>query len=320
MALFDKLTQQQPPLPSNQTAIEKVLQAKKGRVGGQTTSSLNIAEQGVQADVQGQMRQQAAAGGLQQAALAQEAQQAQGQLALQQQAQQQKGELATAGIESQAARQQRGIASQEQMQRQDLDSGLRRKIDLMNAKASQALNNLSAEYGLNSDDIFSSFKRENVALEARRDAAQLEQLGHVLALQDKAYLDELNRIGERRKLYDKANWEKEKRSVIYGANLSRIMEDLGFRRGEDIKDRNFTEQMTKIDLDTALSMAIQAAKDANTTAMASSIISTGSKAFDTAYSKGLFDTSGVKTSEDLPDYMKTQDYTNSVDYSNMDKA
>jgi hypothetical protein len=159
----------------------------------------------------------------------------------------------------------------------------------MNSKASQALNNLSAEYGLNSDDIFSSFKRENVALEARRDAAQLEQLGHVLALQDKAYLDELNRIGERRKLYDKANWEKEKRSVIYGANLSRIMEDLGFRRGEDIKDRNFQEQMTRIDLDTALSMAVQAAKDANTTAMASSIISTGSKAFDTAYSKGLFD-------------------------------
>jgi len=141
-----------------------------------------------------------------------------------------------------------------------------------------------------------SFKRENVALEARRDAAQLEQLGHVLALQDKAYLDELNRIGERRKLYDKANWEKEKRSVIYGANLSRIMEDLGFRRGEDIKDRNFQEQMTRIDLDTALSMAVQAAKDANTTAIASSIISTGSKAFDTAYSKGMFDSTSSTTS------------------------
>lgn len=290
MALFDKLTQQQPLQPSNQSAIEKVLQAKKGRVGGQTTGSLNIAEQGIQAETQGQMRQQAAAGGVQQAGLAQDAQQQQQQLALQQQAQQQKGELATAGIESQAARQQRAISSQEQMQRQDLDAGLRRKIDLMNSKANQALSNLSAEYGLNSDDIFSSFKRENVALEARRDAVQLEQLGHVLALRDRAYLDELNRVGERRKLYDKANWEREKRGVIYGENLSRVMDDLGFRRGEDIKDRNFQEQVAYMDLDTALKMSIQAAKDANTTAMASSIISTGSAAFDKAYEAGAFDT------------------------------
>jgi hypothetical protein len=279
MALYDKLTKgTAQPEASRMSAIEQVLQAKKGKVSAAPTlSQPSLSEQAVQDETASLLRQGAAQGGVQQATQQAEIQGQQQSLAQQADLRQQQYQANRQALDAQSGMQHRGIAAQEQMAGRNLDANKARKIDQINASASRALAQLAAESQLTTDDIFANFRRENKDLAARRDAAQLEQLGHILALQDQSYLDELNRIGERRRFYDKAEWAKEKQRLIYGENLNNVMNDLGFRRGEDIKDRQFQEQLAYMGAEDALKVAMAAIQDANNAAIASGVIS-GTKA------------------------------------------
>jgi hypothetical protein len=279
MSLYDKLTKgTAQPEASRMSAIEQVLQAKKGKASAAPTlGQPSLSEQAVQDETASLLRQGAALGGVQQATQQAEIQGQQQALTQQADLRQQQYQANRQALDAQSGMQQRGIAAQEQMAGRNLDANKARKIDQINASASRALAQLAAESQLTTDDIFANFRRENKDLAARRDAAQLEQLGHILALQDQSYLDELNRIGERRRFYDKAEWAKEKQRLIYGENLNNVMNDLGFRRGEDIKDRQFQEQLAYMGAEDALKVAMAAIQDANNAAIASGVIS-GTKA------------------------------------------
>ena len=228
-------------------------------------------QQGVQTAMQG------AAANLQRQGLEQE-------IAQQSAAQQQQFNIQRQGVTGEATRNMGALAGQEQQQLVELDAAKQRKLRSINSQAEAQLRALSAQGRMDADDLFADFKRSTQELEFRQDAAQLEQLGTLLALQDRKYVDELNRIGERRKLYDQANWAKEKARIIYGETLDGLMRDLNFQRGEDVSNRDYQRQLAQVDIDTAIAMANAAMRDEASRAMWEAGTSVAAKAASTNWS------------------------------------
>lgn len=279
MSIYDKLTANTTGTePSQMSAIEKVLQAKKGKVGGAISGVPSLAEQAVKQDVAGQLKEGAVAGGIQNAMQQSGIQSQQAANVQAQQLQEQQYAQGQKGIESAAGMQLRGNIAGESMANRGIEASRTRKIDAINASASKILGQLAAEKQMTTDDIFSSFRQDNAELGARKDVAKLEQLGTILALRDQHYMDELQRIGDRRQLYDKTEYAKERQRLIYGDNLNSLMDQLKFQRGEDISDRQFRFNMAQMDANTAIELAMASVRDSNASAIASAAISGASQA------------------------------------------
>lgn len=282
--LFDKMSQPQTQLPvNNQSRIETLLAAKKGKVGQAAPAASNVLEQATQDQNKAQAKQAAVSTAIEGAGQLAQRTGLEGQIEQAGAAQQQAFDLNRQGITADASRNQGGLAAQEQMQNVELDAAKQRKLRGINAQAESQLRALSAQGRMEVDDLFADFARSNQELAFRKDAAQLEQLGTLLALQDRKYVDELNRIGEKRKLYDQTNWAKEKSRIVYGSNLDGLMNDLQFKRGEDITNREFQKQLASVDITTALEMARAAMRDEAQRDMASAGIS----AISTAAGSGV---------------------------------
>lgn len=262
--LFDKLSSQQPAqLPvNNQSKIEQLLAAKSGKLGAApAVASSNIGEQAVNDQANAALKQGAMTGALQGAAQNVQRQGLEQQISQAGAEQQQQYNLQKQNMTADQGRNLKQLAGQESMQLQELDAAKQRKLKGISAQAESQLRALSAQGQMEVDDIFADFARSNQELAFRKDAAQLEQLGTLLALQDRKYIDELNRIGEQRRLYDRVNWDKEKSRIIYGENLNNLMNELQFKRGEDIANRDYQRQLAALDIDTAIAMAQATMRD-----------------------------------------------------------
>jgi hypothetical protein len=284
--LFDKLSQTTNQLPeNNQSRIETLLAAKKGKTAAAPTGQSNIGEQVQQSQNAGALQQGAMTTAIEGMGQNVQRQGLENKIQEAGQAQQQQFDLARQGAIAEQARNLGTLAGQETLQHQELDASKQRKLQGISAQSESSLRNLAAQSQMEVDDIFANFERSDKELAFRRDGAQLEQLGTLLALQDRKYTDELNRIGESRKLYDQKSWNEEKARIIYGANLDSLMKDLNFKRGEDITNRAFQDQLSQISIDQALAMADAAMKDSQQKAMMQAGTSAISTAAGTDWSK-----------------------------------
>jgi hypothetical protein len=266
--LFDKLSQTTNQLPeNNQSRIETLLAAKKGKTAAAPTGQSNIGEQVQQSQNAGALQQGAMTTAIEGMGQNVQRQGLENKIQEAGQAQQQQFDLARQTATAEQARNLGTLAGQESLQNQELDAAKQRKLQGISAQSESSLRNLAAQSQMEVDDIFANFERSDKELAFRRDGAQLEQLGTLLALQDRKYTDELNRIGESRKLYDQKSWNEEKARIIYGSNLDALMNDLNFKRGEDITNRAFQDQLSQISIDQALAMADAAMKDSQQKAM-----------------------------------------------------
>lgn len=284
--LFDKLAQPQAPqLPTNQQSrIEQLLAAKKGKAAPTAAPISNVGEQVAADQAKTALQQQGLQTALQGAAANVQRQGLEQDIAQQSAAQQQQFNIQRQGMAAEAGRNLSTLAGQEQLQTAEIDAAKQRKLRSINSQAESQLRALAAQGRIDVDDLFADFKRSNQELEFRQDAAQLEQLGTLLALQDRKYIDELNRIGERRKLYDQSNWAKEKSRVIYGETLDGLMRDLNFQRGQDVSNRDYQRQLAQIDIDTAIAMANAAMRDEASRAMWEAGTSVAARAASTNWS------------------------------------
>jgi hypothetical protein len=154
------------------------------------------------------------------------------------------------------------------------------KVAAINNAASQKLKELSTEKRVAVDDIFSDFERSNKDLEARKDAAELEQIGFLMALQDKSYLAEIDRIGRERGLTDEIQFREEMQRLTMGNALSDQASKLGFQSMYNADQRMFERQLASIDIAGALSMAEAAIRDSNNQAMVQGVVETGKAGLD----------------------------------------
>jgi hypothetical protein len=256
MALFDEISKR---LASSEPAggpqvgqsqIEDVLRAKKGRAGGPAgPAASGLAAQAVEQQpdaLQGRL----AGAQLGAAAEAQKSQQ----------------RLQQRGLEQQAQLGREQLASQAQITHDQLKAGeeqarLRRtaeenmKLDQIQQGATSKLRELTSQRGLALDEMFSQFRQSSQELEFRKDAAELEQLGFTLAMSDRSYLDELNRVGRERQLANDLRFREELANLTFGASTAALADDLGFMEDLNASQRIWERELTNLSAGDKLDLA-----------------------------------------------------------------
>lgn len=157
-----------------------------------------------------------------------------------------------------------------------------RKIKQMNNVAEMRLRDLASARNLALDDIFTQFEFSTAELEHRADAGRLEQLAFNLAMQDKRYLDELSQIGQQRQLENDIAFDKEMQRIVMEDNLNSLLEDIDFKAGRAVTNREYTRQLANIDIETAIDLAKSAIRDDMTRQKWTAVGNVASTAFEYA--------------------------------------
>lgn len=280
-SLLDRLQQLQPNIaPSKQEGIEKVLATKAtGRaIPAAGPKGSRVAEQAAGAQARTGIKEITLAQRLQEAKLqGQESAQIAGQKLAEEQLASQ-GRQKEQALAAQARGIREGITAQEEAARARRVSETGRATQKINNAAEQAMNDLATANRITKDDIFSAFRISNMDLAGREDAARLEQLAHTLSLQDQAYVDELKRVGEARALANAINFENETQRLIFGNDTKRLMDEMQFQAGENVKSRDMLKQLASMGADAKISLAKAATRDAALRSILSGTAGLGSAA------------------------------------------
>jgi hypothetical protein len=249
--------------------IEEVLKAKKGKGAapsrGVAASQIGVGiarDIGEQALETQQQAGQLAAEGIaqQQAQVAEQAALGQEELASQQR-------IVEASLAAQGLKARTGLIGSEELAGQQRAAAAGTQLASMNNKATSALQSIAADKGITMNNIFSDVKTSDKELAFREDAADLEQKATLLALQDRSYLDELQRIGQARRLDDSIAFSEELTQTMYDNDMLDFMNSINFRAGQDMKERNLKDQLAKLGNDQIIQMADLAAQAKNQEAL-----------------------------------------------------
>ena len=175
--------------------------------------------------------------------------------------------LAERGMATKATLEREGRAGAEELAGMELDAKRQQNLFAMNTAAESNLREMAATREIKMDSIFASFKRSNLELEDRKDAAKLEQVGFLMAMQDQRYVDEINRVGTLRNLKNDLAFQEEMNTLIWGQETELLMDSLDFKWSEDVKDSDFAKELAKIDIESAISLSNAAINDASQAAM-----------------------------------------------------
>ena len=283
--LFDNLRQslaQKGEAPTGQQRqIESGLSARTGKAAPSTgVMSSRLGEQAAIAGSKQQLTEQESAGRLSGEELVSKekdlAKQEERKLAA---LESQKG-LAERGLATKATLEREGRSGAEELAGMEIDAKKQQNLFAMNTAAESNLREMAANRGIKMDNIFASFKRSNLELEDRKDAAKLEQVGFLMAMQDQRYVDEINRIGTLRDLKNDIAFQEEMNNLVWGQETSLLMDSLDFKWGEDVKDSDFAKQLASIDIESAISLSNSAINDAANAAMyegAGTVVSAGAQ-------------------------------------------
>jgi hypothetical protein len=130
----------------------------------------------------------------------------------------------------------------------------------LNNQYADSLANLANERGVVENDLFQSLSQEMDSLTDDEAASRLEQTAHALAMADKSYLDEIERIGAERNLRDEINFKREAANLVFGKNLELLNRRLDSERLLNMDAREFKTEMAQMDINFAIEIAQQAAK------------------------------------------------------------
>ena len=246
-----------------QKGIEKVLRQRTGKATsrkGPATSS--VGEQTAISAGREALREQTFADRLSGVQARSQEQALAEQQALEQQRLRQQEDLTQQQLASEAALTRAGIQAGEQESLTKREANKDSQIRQLNAQAEQTLRDLSTQRGIETDNIFSEFEFDTADLEDRKDAAALEQRSFMLAMQDKKYLDELNKIGEERRLQNAIDFDNELKRLVMEDEMASLLDELNFQVGQKADQRKFNEQLAQIDVDTAVALAQSSADQA----------------------------------------------------------
>jgi hypothetical protein len=131
---------------------------------------------------------------------------------------------------------------------------------------SEAVKDLASQRGIAEDDLFADFRQGTQELEFRKDGAKLEQLAHQLALSDRKYVEDLQQIGQLRRLEDSHQFALESQSLALGQALEDALAQRDLKVDLNASEREFNEWLTNMDVDSAAAI-LAANMDANNRAL-----------------------------------------------------
>lgn len=156
---------------------------------------------------------------------------------------------ADAQIQSQQlAQTQQGLQQQEQVQRAGLD--LQQKANTLQNK-------------IQTDQLLGDLSRDRSSLSLERDKSKLEQLSHNLALQDKQYVANLQRMGEMNRLNDGLQFREEMTKTIFADNNSLLSENLARDAARAQSARDWNQYLAKNNLAYIIDMDKRQTRAAN---------------------------------------------------------
>lgn len=180
-----------------------------------------------------------------QQAVAQSQQQIQNEVVPQAQIQEQGQRQQTAGIKQAESQQVQGI---EQSRRFD-----------------------TIENRLKTQQILNDLERNKGQIDLARDKAQLEQVGQNLRLQNKQYIDNLQREGNRARLGNQAEFQEALADSVLGDSRELLEKNLGNKSILDATDRDFQKSLTEMDVNHAYDMFKREKKEQKERALYQSI-------------------------------------------------
>lgn len=268
-------------------ALIDILRKKAGRMPAAQQTDVGALESQIVAGQTGRLQQQTGPGisGIGQQLAAQQVQaqqkglqaqqlQATEQLSGQIQAGEERAALAEAGLEQQREQALTGLTAESVMQAQRRQAQEDAQAVALEAKSSEFsdkitnmyanfINNLASERGIVEQDLFNEFKREQASLSADKAAARLFQLGHVLALADRQYVDTITNIARERNLREDLNFQQESYELQMGQSMEIMDRRMDFTAALNKNAREFKEEMFNMDMDSALELANLAEKEQN---------------------------------------------------------
>lgn len=284
MALMDFINkfrkQAEQPAPavaagSAASQIASLLKAKTGKGGASATpaSQTNIAAENEAASANAALQQQALAGQAQAASVGQAAQNVEQGLAAGQDKLQQQERMFQAQQTAQGLGAREAVAGQAGMARERMSADQTMKIDQMNASYQNALTKLAADKGMSEANIWEGFRQSSAELEYRKDVAELEQAAHIQAMANKNYVMQLQTIGALNRLQNDIEFNKEAGRLVMGNKVDALVTQLGWKEAFNKDEREFAIQMGQMDIDAAMQILNAEIQQANTTAIASGVIS-----------------------------------------------
>jgi hypothetical protein len=255
----------QPPAQPQQQAMQQALQAGTGKVsssvgfGSARQSSLGEQSAIATAEQQALQQQQKTAGLIQD-------------IGQQSQAVEQKETLAGEQLQAQRERVENQLDSQARVARQDYqdqeeqararrDAATYIKLNSLTQKADQALQQLATQRGVKLDDIFANYDKQQAELELAKADSALNQSIFNLQMSNRAFIDELEMIGNNRQLNSALDFQRETQDIIWGINSAQAREQFDWLRGQDLKARDFERQLSQMGIQSRLAvydMAMQA--------------------------------------------------------------
>lgn len=156
----------------------------------------------------------------------------------------------------QLAQTQQGLEQQEQTQRAGID--LQQKANTLQNK-------------VQTDQLLGDLSRDKSALSLERDKSKLEQLSHNLALQDKQYIDNLQKMGQMNRFDNELTFKTEMTRTIFSDSNDLLNEDLSRRAFDAQSSRDWNEYLAANNLAFLLDTSKNQAKAANEAARWSAI-------------------------------------------------
>ncbi len=165
-------------------------------------------------------------------------------------------------LATQAAGAQATVTQGEQQATSQINAKEALNVDQINAKADDTLRQLASDRAITVDNIWREFGASSQDLQFRKDAAKIEEIGFTMAMRDKAYVDELNRIGTERQLNDKLNFQDESNRIQLGDQLANVMQQVDFKTALNADQRTWDIKLAQMSDQAAIMMAQAAISDA----------------------------------------------------------
>lgn len=126
---------------------------------------------------------------------------------------------------------------------------------------SNRLADLASQHDITTNELFSWARQQRDTLSFDKFQANLESLGAAMALSDRKYTDEIRRIGQIQNLDDELKFREESLRLAMGQDMEILGQQFDLQKLINADEREYRRMIASMDINTALALADQAAKE-----------------------------------------------------------
>lgn len=151
--------------------------------------------------------------------------------------------------------------AQDQMASQQLKQSEQQAREKLNNQYANGLAELTSERSMVENQVFQGLEFARKTLASDVFNAGVEQLGHMLAMSDRAYLDEITRVGQMHNLRDEIAFKREATELAFGQDLEILRQQFDIQALINADARETRLAIQDMSDNTAWQLAEQAAQE-----------------------------------------------------------